>query len=141
MKPTTEFLKAKKDKDLTSIVVQHRPSEGKPTLRLCFDRINKYNKELYRDYFECETEIIGTYTEASFCLMFVNANDSPVRTFLKNIRKNSDVKFKVRDWNGNQYTREAGLKTYELFGIINGEYYLLDSTVMKRNSASPINPI
>ena len=138
MKLSNEVLKAKKDKNLRSIVIQDR--NDKQVLRLCIEQRNKYNNESNMIYVECETDIkYSAYNrDISECSFILEMFNNHIRTFLRKIGKNSNVSFVARIGNLNQYIEEKQLQRYELFGKIGKDTYLLSETVMPQNTASPI---
>ena len=138
MKFTKQALDAKRNNVLTDVVIK-KESGNQHLIFLFEDNFPEMN------YVKTDTEIeIMVYGHnqnqdyCSFLLRDVQHFNSPVKTFLKKINKNSDVKFLARKGNVNQYEKDANLQKYELFGIINDNYFLLDTVVMPENIASPI---
>jgi hypothetical protein len=147
------FLKAKKDKDLSALVVAHRMdnNELRTYMYLCIREKSKYDTGNTDNVFvDTNTEFkIENYSrfieggqkrEINEIVFHVHVyhNDSHVRTFLDAIKKDSDVKFKIVAYNGTDASNAANIVRHQLYGIIGEKYYLLDFYTGPDNLASPI---
>ena len=62
-----------------------------------------------------------------------------IKTFLKAIKKDSEVWFEAIIFNGNENLENAGFTNHKLYGCIGNNRYLLDSYVGPNNLASPVS--
>jgi hypothetical protein len=162
MKTSDFFLKAKTDKELTAMLIVDRfeftdntltDQIRKKYIRLCLDVKNKYNNESEMIFVECDTDIYyedysGKYTiknsennntlKTCFHCSIYKYHANHINTFLKAIKKESDVKFKVICFNNSQFYNDNDLVCHQLFGIIDDKFYFLDSYVGRSNLASPV---
>lgn len=149
MKLSTDFLKATKDKSLSSFLVIRRKgdNENKPFIRLCLER-NVYGTN-QTDFIEHETELrIDTYSSSDknavenskicFHLDKYAYNRCALSTFLSTIKKDSEVSFLVRVNNGNDNYKKVGFVCHQLFGLIDKKTFFLSEYVGPNNMASPI---
>jgi len=153
MKTSEIFLQAKKDKNLRSFLLFDENSTGKRMkyIRLAIDVKNKYSNNYESPIFiECDTDIKyedysgkqliknnDNYKTCFHCSIY--SNESHIKTFLKAINKNTDVKFKVIAYNGCEAWEKLNLVHHSLYGIINDkDVYLLEQYTGHNNTASPI---
>ena len=143
-----DFLKAKKDKGLSSFLVIQSEKEG-TIMRLCVNTRIKYSDKTERVFIECPTELrIANYhrekhlfsiTRVMFhCWVWNTVPKSHVVTFLDSIRKGDDVSFKAVIWNQCETDDKHKLVHHTLYGIINNKTYMLSDYVGEDNSASPV---
>ena len=142
MKVTEQFLKAKKDKGLNSMLVMQL--NGYCFIRLCIDEKNKYSDNKKTIFIETETKISidkyrNDYNVNKVCFHMSNYNYSPIKTFLDSIKKDSEVSFKIIAFNSTNLLDELNLVSHKLYGIIDTKIYLLDIYTGKDNLASPIS--
>lgn len=158
MKVNELFLRAKKDKHLRSMLVIDRIEkndenieERKKYIRLCIDIRSKYKTVISpeTEFVETPTEI--RYEDYSGQSIIKNSKslsavfhmsiylDSHILTFLKSIRKDSDVSFKIVAFNSCESWNTANFVHHSLYGIINDNYYLLQEYTGFDNLASPIH--
>lgn len=139
MKVTEEFLQAKKDKKLDAFMVVQQ--NDTPLIRLAI--ASKYSAG--RDSVECPTEIRiesfgGREKEIKKILFYesiYHTSEGHVATFLKAIKKDSDVRFRVVAFNACENYERVGFESHQLYGIINERVYLLVNHVGPQNLASP----
>ena len=159
MNTNAEFLKAKNDKDINSFLVIDREEYTDNTLttkarrkymRLCLEKKKPYSQEKESIFVESETsinyedysedhkfKIYETRIETCFhCSIY--RSGSHILTFLKAIKKDSEVKFKVIAFNGCEFYKATGLTHHSLYGVVNDNYYFLSDYVGNQNLASPI---
>lgn len=153
MKTTQEFLKAKKDKDLNSMLVIQR--NGETFIRLCIEERSKYDRnkketvfvetpteiviENYSGYNEGETRKKREVNVICFHVSTYRYSYDIVSTFLASIKTDSEVKFKVVAFNGCETHKEANFVHHSLYGVIDGKKcFFLADYVGKDNTASPI---
>ena len=153
MKTSQEFQKAKKDKDLNSMLVIQR--NGETFIRLCIDERSKYDRNKKETVFvETPTEVVienySYYTEGEtrkkrevnticFHLSAYKYSYDTLSTFLNAIKADSEVKFKVVAFNGCETHKEANFVHHSLYGVIdNKKCFFLSDYVGKDNTASPI---
>jgi hypothetical protein len=150
MKVSTEFLAAKKDKNIRSLIVVKRSENNdiKTYMRLCLDVPVKYTDRKEFVSIETETEIkVNNYsalennTKSSvemICFHCDVYNENFVTTFLKAIRKDSEINFRVTAYNGCDAWKEVGFVSHQLYGIVDNNEYFLSSYVGRGNSESPV---
>lgn len=158
MKVNELFLKAKKDKRLHAMLVidRHEVDENDSTkqgrikiIRLCLDIKSPYDQTSHTSFVETDTEIrYEDYSGKSLIKenpkyktvfhMSIYGRTHHILTFLKAIKKDSEVSFKVVAYNSCESWNEVGFVHHSLYGIINDNYYLLDEYTGKNNTASPI---
>ena len=152
MKTTEQFLKAKKDKNLNSLLLIQR--NGETFIRLCIDEKSKYSDKRETVFVETPTEVlIENYSgydagetrkkrevnTICFHVSTYSYSYDIVKTFLASIGKDSDVKFKVVAFNGCETHKEANFVHHSLLGVIDvKKCFFLSDYVGKDNTASPI---
>lgn len=156
MKVSELFLKAKKDKALSAMLVMDRfqmneegSTERRKFIRLCLDIKNPYDTMSHTSFVETDTEIryedysgkslIKEHTDYSTIFHErIYGNTNHILTFLKSIKKDSEVSFKVVAYNSCESWEKAGFVHHSLYGIVNDNYYLLSEYTGYDNIASPI---
>ena len=154
MKVSTDFLTAKKDKNITAIVVISRTeTDGihRTYIRLCLDVPVKYTEKKEMVFVETPTEIkidnySGSYLSSmktkvdisTICFHLPIYNENYVKTFLMQIKKDSEVTFKIVAFNSSDMLNELSLVSHQLYGTIDGKEYFLNSYVGHNNTASPV---
>jgi len=141
MKTSIEFQKAKKDKNLNSMLVMK--TNGNCFIRLCIDEKSKYSERTETVFIETETKLsIDNYKQSfdigKICFHLPHYNYSPVKTFLDAIKKDSEVSFKIIAFNGSNLLNEVNFVSHKLYGIIDEKIFLLDIFTGLQNLASPI---
>ena len=142
MKVTEEFLKAKKDKNLNSMLIMQ--NSRRSYIRLCIDEKSKYSERTETIFIETDTKIsIDNYNRQGFeiskiCFHISHYNYSPIKTFLDAIKKDSEVSFKIIAFNGSNLLNEVNFTSHKLYGIIDNKIFLLDIFTGLNNLASPI---
>lgn len=150
------FLTAKREKRLRYFSVVDRSEkntegniERRTYMKLCVEEQHKYSTHSELADIETDTEIrIQNYSAygnnplrdiggVSF-IVDIPQDDSHIRTFLNAIRKDSDVRFKVVAFNGNDLCREKQLVAHQLYGIVDNKAYMLATYTGADNSASPV---
>lgn len=153
MKVNDIFLQAKKDKNIHGFCLHDtiEQNERKQYISLYIQQKNKYTNEKqpihvfqdttikYDDYSKdqhCKSNNLKTcFSELIYELSRVNH----IKTFLNNIKKDSDVSFFVVAFNGSENLNKANMVNHSLYGIIDNKTYLLSYFVGLDNSASSIN--
>ena len=160
MKVSNEFLLAKKDKGLNSLLVISRKDDGTDThrnfIRLCIDVRIKFTDRKESVFVECDTKVdvtnystYRTYDNGNVThnpkkstdnICFHNSiyGDSHITTFLNNIKKDSEVSFKVIAYNNSEFLNRNNMVSHSLYGYIDQKCYLLEKYVGGDNSASPV---
>jgi hypothetical protein len=163
MKVSENFFVAKKDKALETLLVIQRmenktygssEQELKTYIRLVIRQKNKYDIDSSSIFVETPTEIkIDNYsgsrtghnskTEVNTIVFHCNTyhfHNFPkhVETFLKAIKKESEVSFFVVAYNSNDNIRAVNWVHHQLFGQIDGKDYFLSDYTGPDNSASPV---
>lgn len=149
---TEQFFKAKKDKDINSLIVCLR--DNRTYMYLCIRQPQKYDLGVDNIFVETDTKFkinncspliskTGEYSGKTdyivFYLDYMALNgDSHVKTFLDTIKKDSDVSFYIVAYNGCDTYNALNLVSHQLYGLVNGNRYLLQDYVGKDNSASPV---
>lgn len=159
MKVNELFLKAKKDRQLTAMLVVDRiekDDEGKDSrkkyIRLCLDIKSPYDVTSHMSFVETDTEIrYEDYSGRSLIKQSPNYNavfhnsiyghSNHISTFLNAIKKDSDVSFKIVAFNSNEAWKKVDFVHHSLYGVINDRYYLLNEYTGHNNLASPIQGI
>jgi hypothetical protein len=159
MKVNELFLKARKDKQLRSMLVIDRidkDDDGKEArrkyIRLCLDIKSPYDFTSHMSFVETDTEIrYEDYSGQSLIRQSPNYNtvfhnsiygySNHISTFLNHINKDSDVSFKVVAFNSCEAWKKVDFVHHSLYGIINDRYYLLNEYTGQNNLASPIQGI
>jgi hypothetical protein len=142
MKVTEEFLKAKKDKNLNSMLIMQ--NSRRSYIRLCIDEKSKYSERTETIFIETDTKIsIDNYNRQGFeiskiCFHISHYNYSPIKTFLDAIKKDSEVSFKIIAFNGSNLLNEVNFTSHKLYGIIDNKIFLIDIFTGLNNLASPI---
>jgi len=141
MKVTAEFLKAKKDKNLNSMLIMQ--NSGRSYIRLCIDEKSKYSERTETIFIETDTKIsIDSYRQSfeisKICFHISQYNYSPIKTFLDAIKKDSEVSFKIIAFNGSNLLNEVNFVSHKLYGVIDSKIFLLDIFTGLNNLASPI---
>jgi hypothetical protein len=152
MQVSEQFLKAKRDKNLRDLIVAKR--DNRTFMYLCIDTPKKYTDDKVTQFIETDTTFnitnysnvisgTGKYEGETNVICFhlnnISFNGiSHVQTFLNAIKKDSDVSFRIVAYNGCEYYKESNLVSHQLYGIIDGNRYLLENFVGKDNSASPV---
>lgn len=136
-----QFLKAKKDKGLNSMLVMQL--NGHQFIRLCIDEKSKYSDSKETVFIETDTKISidkyrNDYVINKVCFHIPLYNYSPIKTFLDSIKKDSEVSFKIIAFNSTNLLDELNLVSHKLYGIIDSKIYLLDIFTGRDNLASPI---
>lgn len=145
MKVTEQFLKAKNSKELNAFLVIREP-QGDEYIRLCFDVKNKITGNSEMIFVETPTRIninICTGNTEPNRIAFHersyhNGRTEHVRTFLKDIKKDSEVRFTVLVSNLSDWLRDANLTSHSLYGHIGEKNYLLSVYTGPDNLASPV---
>lgn len=159
MKVTDEFLLGKKDKGLNSMLLISRKDDGhehRTFIRLCIDVRIKFTDRKESVFVECDTTVevtnYSTYktyedgtdthypkkSTSNICFHNSIYGDSHVTTFLNNIKKDSEVSFKVIAYNNTDMLRRHDMVSHTLYGYIDNKCYMLDKYVGSDNSASPV---
>ena len=160
MKVSNEFLVAKKDKGLNSLLVISRTDSDsnvhRTFLRLCIDVKIKFTDRRESVFVECDTKVdvtnystYKTYEDGNethnpkrstdkICFHNSIYGDSHITTFLNNIRKDSEVSFKVIAYNSSEFLNRNNMVSHSLYGYIDNKCYLLDKYTGADNSASPV---
>jgi hypothetical protein len=159
MKVNELFLKAKKDKQLSAMLVIDRidkDSEGQEKrikiIRLCLDIKSPYDFTSHTSFVETDTEIrYEDYSGKSlirespnYSTVFhtsIYGHSNHISTFLNTIKKDSEVSFKVVAFNSCESWENVGFVHHSLYGIIDDKYYLLEEYTGQNNCASPIQGI
>jgi len=141
MKVTELFLKAKKDKNLTSMLVIQRNLQT--FIRLCINVKNKYNSNIESVFIETDTQInVDNYKPMNeineICFHVSNYNYNSIQVFLNAIKKESEVSFKVIAYNSCETWNECNLVSHSLYGLVDSKVYFLSQYVGKNNLASPV---
>ena len=141
MKTSPEFLKAKKDKNLNSMLIMQ--NNGRSFIRLCIDEKSKYSERSDTVFIETDTTISidkhkQDFDVSKICFHIPHYNYSPVKTFLDAIKKDSEVSFKIIAFNGSNLLNEVNFVSHKLYGIIDNKIFLLDIFTGLNNLASPI---
>lgn len=143
MQVTAEFLKAKSDKNLRALVVHNH--QFKPSIRLVIDEKSKYSTESNTVFIESETAIrVESYKQgidkSTFKIVFGESvyMESHIKTFLKDIKKNSSVTFKVVAFNSSENLNAVNFVKHTLYGYIDNKMYLLSDYTGPQNLASPV---
>lgn len=158
MKANEIFIKAIKDKGLNAFLVIDRKEkntdgeyERKQYMRLCIDLKNPY------DVYRRDTTFVETpasiryedYTDGtkikdmdSLSVVFHDSiyhhNDCHIKTFLNDIKKDSEIYFLVRINNNSDMNRKLNITCHQLFGYIGKRCYFLESYTGQQNLGSPI---
>jgi len=159
MKVHDLFLKAKKDKQLRSMLVIDRiekDAEGKEYrrkyIRLCLDIKSPYDFMSHTSFVETDTEIRyedysghslinqSPHYKTSFH-MSIYGHSNHISTFLNAIKKDSEVSFKIVAFNSCESWEKVNFVHHSLYGIINDRFYLLQEYTGQDNTASPIQGI
>ncbi len=160
MKVNDLFLKAKKDKRITSMLVIDRIENDKDLvnesrkkyIRLCLDIKSPYDLTSHTSFVETDTEIrYKDYSGQSAIKespnyktvfhMSTYGSDNHIFTFLSHIKKDSDVSFEIVAFNSCNLWNNVGFVHHSLYGIINDKYYLLQEYTGYNDIASPIQNI
>ena len=141
MKTSEQFLKAKKDKNLNSMLIMR--VSGKSFIRLCINEKSKYTEMEQTVFIETDTKIsIDNYNPSreigNICFHLSHYNYSPVKTFLDSIKKDSEVSFKVIAFNGSNLLKEVNFVSHKIYGVIDEKIFLLDIYTGLNNLASPV---
>lgn len=139
------FEKAKKDKNLRSLIFIQRQGEheGKPFLRLCIDVRNKYTQAVEMVTIErtlnieVKTERYQVKPISIFCFHMPTFYEH-IQSFLKDLRPDSKVIFKVVAYNGCEADKETGTVRHQLYATIGNRSYFLSHYAGADNSASPV---
>lgn len=151
---TEQFFKAKKDKHLNALVVAHR--YNRTYMYLCISEPKKYEAGTEHIFIETDTKFTitnyspcapatGEYTGSTDYILFHLSTGSydgigHIQTFLNAIKKNSDVSFRIVAYNGSDYYNARNLVSHQLYGIIDGNRYLLENYVGDISINSPVRP-
>lgn len=153
MKVSAQFLKARKAKGLTALIVKREISDATGTVRdymyLCIDEKSVLTDDVRGIYIETDTEInINNFrngidkAKLRVCFNIPIWNNTGLtdhaQTFLNAIKKDSEVSFYVVAYNGNDYWDANNMVSHQLYGVIDGKKYLLDFFTGAENSASPV---
>lgn len=143
-----QFLTAVKDKALHALVVCKRLYETRTYMYLCLEQKNKYTNDINHVFVEADTDFrIDNYSGANerqikaiifHCGVLALHGESHIMTFLKAIKKTSNVKFRIVAYNGCEYWQKAGFVAHQLYGYIDDKCYLLSEYVGPENTCSPI---
>ncbi len=147
MKVSTEFLTAKKDKFLRSIVV--RQLNGRQYMYLCIDTPIKYTDKTEPVYIETDTKFTienfsGYYNNGhkkqieNICFWLTPYNQNYVTCFLNAIKKDSEVSFRITAYNDSDNLRAVNWHSHQIYGIIDNKEYFLNSYSGPDNSAAPV---
>jgi hypothetical protein len=156
MKVSEQFLAAKKHKGLSGFLVISRlgENENKPFIRLCLDVEIPFKGSTEMVFVETETEIkIENYSGGSYsyqprieptkiafqesCGHYYNHAD----TFLRAIKKDTDVKFRIVAFNGSiaLSSHTEPMTNHKLYGILNDkDAYLLSAYTGFQDINSPV---
>lgn len=146
-----KFLTALKDKSMRTLLVVNR-MEGdlrKVAMTAVLEVKIPYTEKTEMVWVDAETDMrIENYSSygngsekratGTICFHLSRWEGNHIETFLKDIKKDSDVRFKVVAFNGNETWKEVGLVSHSLYGEIGNKCYLLDTFVGKDNTASPV---
>ena len=151
MKTTAEFIAAKKDKNLTALVIIQRTENNinRTYMRLCIESKNKYTGARDLFFIESDTNIkVYNYSNSDekkhineICFHISNygfIGSQYLKTFLGAIKPNSEVNFQVTAYNSSDAMKEVNFINHYIVGIVDGKEYLLNSYVGKQNLASPV---
>lgn len=141
MKVSPEFLKAKKDKNLRTMLIMRNSEHS--YIRLCIDEKSKYSERSEIVLIETDTKISVDNCKPSFivgniCFHIPHYNYSPVKTFLDSIKKDSEVSFKIIAFNGSNLLNEVNFVSHKLYGVVDSKIFLLDIFTGLNNLSSPI---
>lgn len=160
MKLSNEFLTAKKDKNVRSLIVAKTDKYGQDRtyMYLCIDAPIPYTDKKELVFVETDTDIrIENYSAHSWfndnggkvkinkicfhCDCYRNGDieqGNYVANFLRSIKKDSDLSFKVVAYNSCDTYNELKVVAHQLYGYIDNKEYFLSSFVGYNNTASPI---
>lgn len=147
------FLVAKKSKDITLFTVSKKKrstyginEEWDSVMRITISHKQKFTQII--ESINIETAIEASIVNYSFdphceileiCFTrYVQENECHIRTFLNALNKDSELFFKVIAFSTTESVREKGLVGHDLYGIINGKSYFLESFVGADNYLSPV---
>lgn len=145
MKTSEQFIKAKNSKELNAFIVIREP-QGDEYIRLCFEVKNKITGNNEMLFIETPTRIKlnicqGNTEPNRICFherSYHNGRTEHVRTFLKDIKKDSEVSFTVLINNNSTWLTDANLTSHSLYGHIGEKNYLLSIYTGPKNLASPV---
>ena len=148
MKISNDFLLAKKDKNVQTLIVKQ--FKGRQYIYLCIDTPIKYTDKKEMVYVESDSNFTienfsGYYNNGvklpieNICFHLSMYNDNFVRCFLNAIKKDSEVSFKVTAYNDSDNLRAVNWNSHQLYGFIDNKEYFLSCYSGPNNSASPIS--
>ena len=156
------FFKAKKDKQLTSVVLIQR-EEKRPEdeggrkiysyIRLCLEVKIPFTDKRDHVFVEAPTtfriENYSGYSDSEarreikticfHCSVYHFGHPDHVQTFLDAIKPKSKVSFRVVAYNGSDYYRKNNLVNHCIYGEVDNKEYLLSYYVGSENTAAPVN--
>jgi hypothetical protein len=152
MQVLPEFFAAKKDKNVSSLIIKREKTNGemRDFMYLCIDTPIKYTEKTELVFVETNINLrVNNYSKLGtinlrksdvslICFHLSVYNENFVTNFLKSIKKDSIVSFKVVAYNGCDAWDEVGYVSHQLYGSIDGREYFLSSYVGKDNTASPV---
>jgi hypothetical protein len=153
MKTNEVFLRAKSAKELRNLLIMDFKDDNgqrRKIIRLCLDMKRPYNLDTETIFIETETDIFyDDYSHEHIinvngdnlktCFFTDSSYYAHIHTFLKAIKKETDVKFKIVAFNNNDNYRQANFVCHSLYGILNDkDYYLLTTYFGPDNLAAPI---
>jgi hypothetical protein len=146
MQTSNEFLSAKKDKNVRSLII--KLNQDRQYMYLCIDTPIRYTDNKETVYIESDTTIrIDNYSSSfgkkidikKICFHLSVWNDNFVRCFINAIKKDSNVFFKVVAFNQSENINSINWVSHQLYGIIDNKEYFLSDYTGANNSASPIS--
>ena len=150
------FFEARKDKQLSAMIVVQRHERNEQNvqilrtyLRLCIHEKEKYTGTTKYVFVETDTNISVTNhsqgtesTKRNITEICFNESvygpENHIMTFLNDIKKDSEVNFRVVAFNGSNYWNQKNAVSHQLYGSIDKKRYLLSFYVGADNTASPV---
>ena len=142
MKTVETFLKAKSDKNLSGFVLLQ--INGEKFMRLAIRQRIKYTNAEETIFVECPTDIFtdnlshGRKVVTAISFHFFVYSKSHIHTFLKSIKKDSDVSFKVIAYNSCDVWNDCHLVNHKLYAHVDNSIFFLGEYTGRDNSASPV---
>lgn len=144
-----DFFNAKSDPALNAFML--RRVEGRDYMELCLNIKLRYSDKTETVWVKADTKIVvDNYSPVlnnedikSICfhesVYQLSINGGHIKTFLRAIKKTSDVHFRVVAYNSCDMIKKVGFVRHDLHGIIDGNTYMLSQYVGLDNSSSPVN--
>jgi len=153
MKVNEQFLKARKAKGLTALLVIDREEgeQKRAYIRICLDVRIPFTDKKETVFVETDTKIVydnySSYDQGvqipitKTCFHISVYGSTYITTFLNAITKDSEVRFKVIAYSNCTNWKKVGFVSHRLYGYINDKEYFLDQYVGPDNLASPVNTL